>query len=61
MQDSTSITHAWFQSRVQGPGMEDGCVGLYLVLVLAIQLTHLVVHQVLDGADLSLHLLLGGF
>lgn len=32
----------------------------YLVLVLALQLAHLAVHQVLDGVDLGLHLLLGG-
>lgn len=32
----------------------------YLVFVLAVQLPHLAVHQVLDGVYLSLHLLLGG-
>lgn len=32
----------------------------YLVFVLAVQLAHLAVHQVLDSVDLSLHLLLGG-
>lgn len=30
------------------------------MFVLAVQLAHLVVHQVLDGVDLGLHLLLGG-
>lgn len=32
----------------------------YLVFVLAVQLAHLAVHQVLDGVDFGLHLLLGG-
>ena len=32
----------------------------YLVLVLAVQLAHLAVHQVLDCVDLSLHLLFSG-
>lgn len=30
------------------------------MFVLAVQLAHLAVHQVLDSVDLSLHLLLGG-
>lgn len=37
----------------------QACV-FYLVFVFAVQLAHLAVHQVLDGVDLSLHLLLGG-
>lgn len=34
--------------------------GQYLVFVLAVQLAHLAVHQVLNSVDLSLHLLLSG-
>lgn len=33
---------------------------MYLMFVLAVQLSHLVVHQVLHRVDLRLHLLLGG-
>lgn len=32
----------------------------YLVIVLAVQLAHLAVHQVLDRVDFRLHLFLGG-
>lgn len=33
---------------------------MYLVFALAVQLTHLAVHKLLDRVDLGLHLLFGG-